>query len=112
MKRSNRATPVDPNQTGPSTGETHAGAETLAAKNRAVGTGLVEKLALSVDEVAAMLGISTRHVWKLHATQSLPLPVRLGRAVRWNRAELVAWLDAGCPSRESFDAAKQKEVVR
>ena len=28
----------------------------------------------------------------------MPRPVRLGGLVRWRRAELQAWIDAGCPS--------------
>ncbi|MBX3401098.1 MAG: AlpA family phage regulatory protein [Gemmataceae bacterium] len=28
-----------------------------------------------------------------------PEPIRLGGIVGWNRRELTAWIDAGCPSR-------------
>ena len=65
-----------------------------------------ERMALSVAEVAELLNVSTRHIWKLHATGRLPAPIRLGRSVRWRADELRAWLEAGCPSRECW--AKMK----
>ena len=65
-----------------------------------------ERLALSVADVAELLDVSQRHVWKLNARGGLPAPVRLGRSVRWNRAELVAWLNAGCPARVEWESMK------
>ena len=62
-----------------------------------------EQLALPAREVAKLLGISERLVWTMHATGQIPRPVRLRRCSRWNRSELVAWLEAGCPSRGSWE---------
>lgn len=53
---------------------------------------------LDVRGVAALLSCSTRHVRRLADAGRLPRPVRLGALVRWRRADLVAWLDAGCPA--------------
>ena len=61
------------------------------------------RLALSADEVAALLGISRVHVWKLASTGRLPKPVRLGRAVRWDRKNLEAWLAAGAPTSDRWE---------
>ena len=58
----------------------------------------IEKLGLSADEVAELLGISRAHVWKLLSSGRLPKPVRFGRAVRWSRATLEAWMEAGAPA--------------
>lgn len=69
----------------------------------------LERLALSVDEVAGLLGVSARHTWKLHATGRVPRPVRLGRSVRWQRKELLAWLDAGAPTRDRWEATRGQE---
>jgi prophage regulatory protein len=52
-----------------------------------------ERLALSAADVAKLLGISERHLLALHSSGRVPRPIRLGRAVRWNAAELSAWLD-------------------
>lgn len=67
-----------------------------------------QPLALSVEAVAQLLDISPRHVWALHSSGRLgPLPVRFGRAVRWNRRELEEWLDAGAPPRDRWLAMRR-----
>ena len=58
--------------------------------------------ALPAKAAARLLGISERHLWSLHASGRLPMPVRMGRSVRWLTHELLAWLDAGCPAREKW----------
>ncbi|MCH8044939.1 MAG: helix-turn-helix domain-containing protein [Planctomycetes bacterium] len=65
-----------------------------------------ERLALPAADVAKMLGISERHLWALNSSGRLPLPLRFGRAVRWNLAELQNWLDAGGPARDQWEAEK------
>lgn len=47
---------------------------------------------------AALLGISTRHLYRMSDSGDCPPPRRLGRSVRWSRSELLAWIDAGTPS--------------
>jgi excisionase family DNA binding protein len=63
-----------------------------------------EPLLLNAREVARLLTVSARTVWKLAATERLPAPVRIGRCVRWRAEELRAWVDAGCPSRDMWRA--------
>lgn len=53
-----------------------------------------ERLALSVRDVAELLGISTRHCWKLAASGRLPQPIRLGRSVRWIYTDILAHLES------------------
>ena len=56
---------------------------------------------LDVRDVAALLGrCSVRHVHRLADAGKMPRPVKLGALVRWRRAELDAWIDAGCPSQK------------
>lgn len=57
---------------------------------------------LAVDDVAAMLGVSARHVYRLSDVGRMPRPVKLGGAVRWDRVSISDWIAAGCP-----DAAKR-----
>jgi len=58
---------------------------------------------LGVRAVAAMLGgCSTRHVFRLADAGRMPKPVKLGSLVRWRRAELEAWIGAGCPPRDRW----------
>jgi excisionase family DNA binding protein len=68
-----------------------------------------ESLGISAAEAAALLGVSESHFYCLHKTGRLgPLPVRMGRAVRWSRRELIDWFNAGSPSRNRW-LAKGKE---
>jgi predicted DNA-binding transcriptional regulator AlpA len=55
-------------------------------------------LLLTARDVAAQLGISARHWFRLVDAGRAPEPVRLGAAVRWQRQAIVEWLAAGCPS--------------
>ncbi len=65
-------------------------------------TATEQPLLLTAEETAEFLGISVRHVYKLHSSGRIPLPVRLGRSVRWRREELIAWIDAGAPPRDRW----------
>jgi excisionase family DNA binding protein len=63
-------------------------------------------LCLTAKEVARLLGVSVRHVYKLHASGRLPRPVRLSRSARWRRAELEAWLAQGSPERSRWEKSQ------
>jgi excisionase family DNA binding protein len=71
-----------------------------------------EQLALSATALANRLGISRAHVWKLLSLGRLPAPVRLGRAVRWDKRVVDAWLAAGAPPLSQWERIKQAEKVR
>jgi excisionase family DNA binding protein len=56
---------------------------------------------LDLKAVAILLGgCSRRHIVRLADANRMPRPIRLGSLVRWRRAELEAWIDAGCPSQQ------------
>lgn len=66
---------------------------------------LEEKLAqtepaklLDVRGVAKLLGCSQRSVYRLADGGKMPLPMRLGSMVRWNREVLEKWIADGCPA--------------
>ncbi len=71
-----------------------------------------EQLLLTAGQAATLLGVSERHFRALDASGRVPRPVRLGRSVRWRRTELVAWLDAGCPSRDKWAAMRIRVAGR
>jgi predicted DNA-binding transcriptional regulator AlpA len=61
---------------------------------------------LDAAALAALLSCSLRHVRRMDAAGQLPAPIRLGttgKAVRWRRSEVLAWIDAGCPSRKAWN---------
>ena len=63
-------------------------------------------LLLDARATAKLLSIGRTKLYTLDISGRLPSPVRLGRSVRWNAAELAAWTAAGCPSRASWEARK------
>lgn len=68
---------------------------TIASVAQGIGAQL-----LDVEIVAAMLGCSPRHVYRLSDAGRMPGPVKLGSLVRWSRAAVEQWIEAGCPRIE------------
>ena len=58
------------------------------------------------DAVAELLGVGYSTVGRLARRGLLPAPVRLGGVGKpfWRRAELLAWVTAGCPDRQTWEA--------
>ena len=56
-----------------------------------------EPLLLTAAQVADLLGVSTRTLWRLPSAGSVPAPVKLGGSVRWRGGELHRWIADGCP---------------
>ncbi|MCA9196012.1 MAG: helix-turn-helix domain-containing protein [Planctomycetales bacterium] len=52
---------------------------------------------ITVAELANLLGVSVRTVWRKESTGYLPHPVRIGGLVRWRRNEIMQWIEDGCP---------------
>ncbi len=51
-------------------------------------------LLLSVNEVAELLSVSPRSVWRFAAAGKLPRPLRVGgRSARWRASEIQRFLD-------------------
>ena len=65
-------------------------------------------LLISDTAAAALAGVcrSTWHV--LRAAGKLPPSIRLGRKVLWRRAEIVSWIDAGCPDGRTWAAMQAR----
>lgn len=67
------------------------------------------RLLYDAGSLAIALGVSRAMVSKLRASGRLPDPVRLGRRVLWARAEVEAWIKAGCPGRDRWDAMRRAD---
>ncbi len=52
---------------------------------------------VTVEQVAEMLQIATRSVWRLRDSGKMPSPISLGKCVRWKADEMEAWITDGCP---------------
>ena len=65
----------------------------LKRKEKMMGTtGTDAQLLLTVREVAELLHLGERTIWKLSTTGELPSPIRIGRSRRWDRRDVEAWL--------------------
>lgn len=52
---------------------------------------------IAADQLAAMLDVSTRTVWRLLSTGRIVQPIRIGGSVRWRLDEVRDWIAKGCP---------------
>lgn len=59
----------------------------------------VEALLGTADDVAMLLSLSERTVWRLLSAKRLPEPLRIGGSVRWNLDQVREWINAGCPAQ-------------
>ena len=48
---------------------------------------------LDAGDVAQLLGIHVRTLWRWSSSGTLPEPVRIGRVVRWRFTDLQAFLE-------------------
>jgi len=65
-----------------------------------------QTLLLSAEELAVILSISKRSLWRLRSAGQLPRAVQLGGSTRWRRLEVEAWITAGCPSLTEWETGK------
>jgi excisionase family DNA binding protein len=56
-----------------------------------------EAALLDVQQIGKILNCSARHVMRLVDAGRMPVPVKLGTLVRWNRSEIENWISSGCP---------------
>ncbi len=78
----------------------------MEEQNQTKARSINEILAIGARELAEMLNVSLRQVWRLNSAGKLPRPVRLGGSVRWNRQEVTEWFESGCPDRKTWEARK------
>lgn len=63
----------------------------------------IEPAAMNYKDTARYCGFSVSHLFNLVKTgRFAPVPVRMGRCVRFLRADVDRWLNDGCPNRERF----------
>ncbi len=48
---------------------------------------------LTARDLAKALRISVRTLWRHRSAGRLPAPIRIGRAVRWDRRDIGDWLE-------------------
>jgi predicted DNA-binding transcriptional regulator AlpA len=63
-------------------------------------------LLLSARTLAELLDVSTRTVWRLESSGSLPRSVRVAGSRKWLYEEVAEWVRAGCPTRARWEATR------
>jgi excisionase family DNA binding protein len=58
----------------------------------------VTAVVITIDDVAALLGCSTRHVRRLADSGRIPHPVKFGALLRWIKTDVDQWIAGGCPN--------------
>jgi predicted DNA-binding transcriptional regulator AlpA len=82
------------------------GVAVMEENSQTKATSVREALAVCARELAEMLNVSLRQVWRLNSAGKLPRPIRLGGSVRWDRQEILDWFKAGCPARQAWEARR------
>lgn len=55
---------------------------------------------INAEELAKLMDVSERTLWRLLSGGKVPKPVRIGRSTRWRLAEVTEWIDRGCPNEK------------
>lgn len=63
---------------------------------------MTDAVLINADELAKMLSVSTRTLWRLLSAGKLIQPVRIGSNTRWRLNEVHGWIDQGCPPVETI----------
>lgn len=69
-----------------------------AASARLTQDGMGAAELVNARELARLLAISERTLYRLKSMGELPNPVTLGGSVRWRLTEVREWIAKGCPS--------------
>ena len=65
------------------------------------------KLLINANELASMLGVSPRTIWRMNSNGLIPRPLKLNRSVRWVLSDVADWIEQRCPTRSEFDSSKK-----
>jgi predicted DNA-binding transcriptional regulator AlpA len=54
-------------------------------------------LLVDAKTTAKLLNISRAHLYNLLSINAIPAPVHIGKTIRWRLAEILKWVEEGCP---------------
>lgn len=58
---------------------------------------------LNAKQVADLLNVGVSHIHSMRSSGQIPLAIRLGGSVRWNKRELLDWIQEGCPPLQKWE---------
>ncbi len=68
-------------------------------------TTVIKRLII-VDEVAVILSVSPRQVYRMADADLMPRPMKLGGSNRWDLQVIEEWISRGCPPMNSKGGRK------
>src|SRR5262245_25491749 len=85
-----------------------------AAPGAATGptVSLSDRLAWTIAELAALTGISVRHLRRLDADRHIPGRIVLGRKILCSAETVRAWIAAGMPDRQAWEQLQRGKRVK
>ncbi len=63
---------------------------------------------LNARQVADLLSVGVSHIHSMRSSGQIPLAIRLGGSVRWNKRELLDWIQEGCPPLQKWEVLKKQ----
>ena len=72
----------------------------------AVDSKVDPPVAIGGKEAAKMFSVSLRTWERMHASNKIPAPIKLGGCRRWDRAELLLWWGNDAPPRSKWEQIK------
>ena len=79
----------------------------MLPKTSATDAARTDGLLIDIKGVAMMLGRSPRSVYRDDTAGRMPKPIKLGGSKKWRAAELLEWIEAGCPDRRKWEASRK-----
>jgi predicted DNA-binding transcriptional regulator AlpA len=62
---------------------------------------------LRAPRAARLCDVSLATWWRWDSAGKIPAGVKIGGVKLWRRRELLAWIVAGCPERQKWQARQQ-----
>ena len=67
---------------------------------------------LTIRELAKILKISQRSIWRLVSSGKLIQPLHIGGSIRWRQDEVFKWIERGCPGTPNLESFVQGHLAR
>jgi predicted DNA-binding transcriptional regulator AlpA len=93
------------------------GVKKMKKKKMTVKKSLLRKKFLNVNEVAELLGVIKRSVWRFRVAKQIPRPCKIWKKsygqmrTLWNTSDLRRWIAQGCPSMGTIQSKQKSAAV-
>lgn len=68
---------------------------------------MTENRMVTAKELAHILALSKRSIFRTTAAGKLPRPYKIGGAIRWRLSDIERWQNMGCPDRRNGTGPNQ-----